>query len=101
MNYLEGYAIGALVGGIIAVYLLTRLILLGFRDRKFDTSSIVVAALIALGIATVLAGYGFAEGGPPNFAQSFSAYVIPTLIVIVIEFLRVKRWKSKSNLPEG
>lgn len=42
------------------------------------------------------AGYGMADGGSPNFMNSFLGYLVPILIVIVIEILRVRRLKAKS-----
>ena len=95
--YEQGYLIGSLIGGIAIIYLMTRLILLAFRDKKRDSRSIVIAACISLFIATVLGGYGFAEGGPPNFLNAFLNYVLQTLIVIGIEIVRVKVKKEESG----
>lgn len=96
--YEQGYLIGWLIGGIAFIYLMTRLVLLAFRDKKYDTRSIVIAACIVLFIATILGGYSFAEGGPPNFLNAFLYYVLQTLIVIGIEIARVKVKKAKSGI---
>ena len=96
MNYEAGYTVGAIMGGVVILYLMTRLILLAFRDKKRSTKSIVISACVSLGIATILAGYGMADGGSPNFMNSFLGYLVPALIVIVIEILRVRHLKAKS-----
>jgi FtsH-binding integral membrane protein len=97
-SYDIGYLIGSLVGGVVIIYLITRVVLVAFRDKKHAISSIVLAAGIALLVATVLAGYGMSEGGSPNFPGSFFAYLIQTLIVIGIEITRVRRLKAKADM---
>jgi uncharacterized membrane protein len=94
------YSMGAMVGGVIAIYLLTRLVLLVFRDKKHEIKFIIISAVVALAIATVLGGFGFADGNQPDFVLSFSMYVIPTVLVVVIEAIRVKLGKSKDKLNQ-
>ena len=94
------YSIGQLIGGVIAIYLLTRLLLLVFRDKKHEMKFITISAAIALFIATVLGGFGFADGNKPDFVLSFSIYVIPAVLVVAIEATRVKLGKSKDKLDQ-
>ena len=94
------YSIGGVIGGIVILYLMTRLILLAFRDNKHKTSAVVISACIALAIATLLAGYGMADGNSPDFLNSFTTYLIPTPIVIAMEVIRLRRAKAKSASSE-
>lgn len=96
MYYEIGYLIAAMMGGVVILYLMTRLVLLVFRDKKHSTVSISISAFVSLGIATILAGYGMSEGDSPDFVNSFVNYLIPAIIVIVIEIFRVRRIKAKS-----
>ena len=72
------------------LYLLTRFILLAFREKKNAPSSIMCAALGALAIATVAGAYGFADGREPDFGAALLRYLIPTLLAMSIELVRIK-----------
>ena len=85
------YLIGQLFGGIVITYLIMRLVMLAFRANKYKPKSIVISAGCTLLIATVIGGFGFADGGPPVFLSAFSVYGIPAVISMGIELFRVSR----------
>lgn len=85
------YSIGAIVGGIFAIYVLMRLILIAFRSHRTKPVSVIVAACIALLLLTLVGAYGFANGGPPAFTTAFSIYFVPALVAMLIELFRSTR----------
>lgn len=96
MNYEFGYLIGAVVGGVVILYLMTRLILLAFRDKKHSTSSIVISAVVALGLANLLYGYNTGLDSPA-FLRAILIYSLSAVIAVVIEVLRVRHMKARSR----
>lgn len=92
------YFAGQVIGGTIIVYLLVRVILLTFRARRTQVAPILISGIVALAIATFIAGFGFgyARGGSPDFAYSFGTYVIPAILAMVIELIRTHRFRTKS-----
>ena len=91
------YLIGQFVGGIIAIYLLMRLVLVAFRRSRYKPESVIAAACMALVIATVLGGYGFGGNGEPMFAASFFTYALPGVFATAIELVRVRRLGDSPN----
>jgi hypothetical protein len=80
--------IGQFVGGLVATYLLSRLCL--WAAAKFNRSwpGILAAHGGSLALATIVAGYGYADGGPPQFFYAFSAYLLPQVVWLVVDLIR-------------
>ena len=79
------------IGALIPLFLISRLTLWAFRDNRYTPEAVVSAAGIALVISTVLAGYGMATNGEPAFARAFLSYLVPAMVVVIIDLLRVRR----------
>ena len=75
---------GFMIGGIFA---LSILMLIWRWALKRWVSGILLpisATLAALFTATLIAGFGLADGGQPLFWLAFTSYLIPALIVGVV-----------------
>ena len=56
--------------------------------------STVTGAVGALTLATVAGGYGFADGGPPQFEQAFATYLPAAIIVLLFGLLTPQKKKG-------
>lgn len=83
MAIVFGQFIGAFLLAVILTTIISALI------RRFTTTSrVFIANGLSLTIATLLGGLGMANGGDPDFFNSFGRYVLPQLAVFAIDFLR-------------
>jgi hypothetical protein len=65
-----------------------------FQRWNDSVPGILTASCLALFIATVVAGFGRADGRDPVFGEAFAVYVIPQLIVLL---LLLWGWNRKKN----
>ena len=80
-------AFGQFIGAFLLAVILTTII--SALIRRFTTTSrVFIANGLSLTIATLLGGLGMADGGDPDFFNSFGTYVLPQLAVFAIDFLR-------------
>lgn len=80
---------GFILGGIVVVYLLIRLWQrMLIRVPMLWAMRVAIATLLAFATATLLAGFGLANGGPPVFAEAALLYLIPAAVAFLIETLR-------------
>jgi hypothetical protein len=83
------FGIASFVGVLVLfTWLLTSLF--DWLLRRWINSPIprlLVAAVVSLALCTVAGGYGFAGGGPPDFAGAFLIYVLPQLVSLGLMFL--------------
>ena len=84
-----------LMGGTLIMYLIIRVVLWAVGKTKLGPKlnllqSIVLAALVALGIGTLIGGYGMADGRDPVFRKAFLAYFVPVSVAMLIELIRRK-----------
>ncbi|TIQ18743.1 MAG: hypothetical protein E5X51_24450 [Mesorhizobium sp.] len=75
------YAFGEFAGGLLGVVFLTALWSLVIRRFLQPPALVYVANLLSLLTATIVGGYGLANGASPNFAYSFGMYAVPQIIV--------------------
>jgi hypothetical protein len=59
----------------------------------------VVANVLALVACSVIAGYGWADGGPPKFEIAFSSYLLPQIVWTVV-WLLILRGRKSSKVSE-
>jgi hypothetical protein len=83
--------IGQLIGGFIAVLLLSRIFWL--TAKRWPNSIGKAAVLDGLtGLVAALAyAIGGADGGPPNFLDGFGIYPPCAALVFVLDAIRLKR----------
>ena len=89
--------LGFWIGAFIILYLVSALVLLAFRDKKYTYQAVTISTLIALAIATLLGGYGLSEGGGPVFMAAFINYFVPAVAVLIVNLLRVSRKQTRSG----
>ena len=87
------YMIGALVGALVAMFLVSRLTLWVFKRLGDKPARILTAHAVACGAAVMLGGLGLANGGPPVFGYAASLYVLPTLLWLAVDLLG---WKGRT-----
>ena len=84
-----------MIGGIVASYILLRLLMYAtrkVRGRPIGAAEIALAGLIVLVIITVGGGYGMKDGLPdPVFLRAFLTYFGPAMLATVIELVRFHR----------
>jgi peptidoglycan/LPS O-acetylase OafA/YrhL len=91
------YSVGAAVGGLIIV----GLIALALSRTAFKSQRPMMRAALCAGIAwliaSVIAGFGMADGGPYAYWAS-AYYVIPTLIVFALLARSFNRdWRDNTS----
>jgi hypothetical protein len=89
------YLIGGFIGGLVGMFLLSRLTLWLFKQLGDNEKRILAAHATAYAIAVTAGGFGFASGGSPRFLYSGGLYVIPTLIWLVVDLLGLKGRRAK------
>ena len=86
---------GQTFGALAASYLLLRLLMYGhrkLRQKPNEAVNIAAMGLLALGVATIVGGYGLQDYAPePLFLNAFATYFGPVMAVTVIELVRFHR----------
>jgi len=85
------------VGAIFGVYLISRFVRLAFGKNKRTYKAALIADSVTLAIATIVGGYGIADGGPPVFQQAFSAYFLPVAIVLAFDLVNAYAISRKTR----
>lgn len=81
------YQTGFILGSIIAIFLLSKLVgVIAFRKISSPKKQIF-SVFVAYVLATVLAGYGLADGGPPEFVEAAIRYGIAAIILLSIQMI--------------
>jgi len=83
-----------LVGGLIICYLISRLLLRVFKSIANPSQRVAFSHLATLGIATLLGGFGMADGGAPRFGHAFAQYLIPVVLLAIVDFVRLARSRT-------
>jgi len=89
--------LGYYVGGFVILYLVSALVLLDFRDKKYTYQAVTIAAAIALAIGTYLAAYGMSTGSGLDFGAAFGSYLPPAIAVLIVNLIRVNRKQAKAE----
>lgn len=89
------YSIGQFFGAFLFIYVFSRLFL--WIARKIlktgllQTRHLILCHTISLTAATLLGGWGFADGGSPKFLQAFYTYLVPELLWFAIDIFQKKK----------
>lgn len=91
--------ISEIVGGVLISTILMGLLLYIFRKLGLTNRLIclAVSAVVTLAGVTVLAGYGFADGGPPVFLLGYYKYSGPVLFATLLHLLNVVRIQKRTR----
>ena len=102
--YAAGQALGRMVGAFLILLLITRLLLLAFKERKHTVLAVSISLIIGTGIAVLVTGSGGILGGSPPpggnaYADVAATYVIPAGLVLAIDLIRL--WLKRSGERDG
>jgi hypothetical protein len=84
-----GFATGYFVGALASTFILIRGI--SWLSRKIGQDPLGLAHLITFAVAVVVGGYGFADGGEPQFVRTATIYGPACLAWFVIDLYRSRR----------
>ena len=62
--YAAGQEVGRMVGAFLILLLITRLLLLAFRQKKYTVLAVSISLIIGTGIAVLITGTGILRGNP-------------------------------------
>lgn len=86
-----------MVGGLLMVAIISRFGRLAFGRNALVTKRQYFRLYgVILGGATIVGGFGLADGGPPRFLEAFMTYLPPTLIVAAFDFYRDRARSRKA-----
>jgi hypothetical protein len=89
------------VGALLGTTLLTQLFLWLLRSWKAEYPRLITANGLSLFLATVLAGFGHADGGAPDFQKSFATYVLPQIVCLLVGLYRANKKSGSSSESLG
>ena len=78
------------LGALFITYFISRLFRLVFKAKHEPTRS-VLAVGATLFLAVLLGGYGFADGGPPQFGHAIALYTPAVLLWLLRDYVRAKK----------
>ena len=88
------YVVATFVGGLVPTFLISRAVMfLGKKVWRGRIADICIAHAISLGLSIVLAAFGYANGGPLNWAVGMM-YALPQAVWLVVDLLRHKGGNS-------
>jgi len=92
------YFIGNLFGGFLLLLVVTTLFYKLLKVIKNFDYRMYIAGFLSLMLATIIGGYGFANGGDPVFGQALVSYLTPQLLVLMMyTVLRNKKIPAKQD----
>ena len=97
--YATGQEIGRIIGAFIALLVVTRLLLLAFKDKKYTVTAVVISLVIGTAIGILVTGSGILQGNPSlggeAIASAATDWLIPAGAVLLIDLIRL--WNRKSR----
>lgn len=96
------YMIGSLVGGLILIYLLSKVWEWALFKRVMDepTSGKLASVVAAWATAGTIGGFGMADGGPYAW-WAFAIYLLPALFVGVFAYRAGAKLSVEQDNPGG
>lgn len=95
-------ALGSFFGATIALLVLGAIfygLLSIVPYLRIHARSLVLSAFLALGAAIILAAFGMADGGPPNWGRAAATYVFPGFLLLVIAVMVQGREQKGVRVP--
>lgn len=92
--------IAFLLGGLLLTFLVSRVLRATVFRRVSGWTRVLGANALTLGVATLVGGFGFADGAPPRFGYALTAYALPVLFWVVVDAIRDRR-ASATPLTES
>jgi len=88
-----------LIGALIPTLLLSRLALCLLSKWKAGMPKIVVANVASLLVTALVAAFGMADGGPPQFGPALGTYALPQLVWLVLDAFRFQKIGAVTIAP--
>ena len=85
------YWIAWLIGALLGTFFVSRLALLTLKHMGYGAGRLVLGHAVSFGAITVIAGYGFEDGGEPQFLGAGITYALPQLFWLAVDLLRWRR----------
>ncbi|HTN14276.1 MAG TPA: hypothetical protein VL094_05685 [Sphingomonadaceae bacterium] len=89
------YFVGQLVGGALAIAVLSILLRLIYRKFLAGNQLVFATVVSAVAVATFLYAFGSADGGTPKFGAGLVQYGIGGVIVAIFWLFRVRKRGGK------
>jgi len=89
------------LGALFIAWIVTRLALFLTTRMKRTTSRLLITHCGSLGVMAILAGFGMADGGEPRFEEAFVRYLLPVLLLFVVDTWLQKRERRESPRAPG
>ncbi len=90
------YWLGAIVGALVGSYLLSRLALWLLKAMGDKRDRILGAHGATFAFVTVAGGYGYADGGEPQFLHAAEIYILPIILWLAIDLLALRGRRAKA-----
>src|SRR5215203_966208 len=87
------------LGALAILGLVTSGLVKLFSKWNDQIPGILTANGVSLFVATVIAGFGMADGRDPVFGEAFSVYVLPQLAILGVSLWYWSRSKNRSAVP--
>ena len=88
-----------MIGAFLILLLITRLLLLAFKKKKYTVMAVAVSLIVATGLGVFITGFGILQGNPAlggdAYADAAATYLIPAGLVLAIDLVRL--WLRKSG----
>ena len=94
------YNVGHLIGGLMATFLVSRLIMRVFRSWNERYKKITIVHLLSFLIICLVAGMGMADGGAFAPLLAGSKYLIPQAIWFFYDIYLLKK-SEKNSIGKG
>lgn len=82
--------VGTILGGIVGVFLLSRIVWWMARRWPNTARKAVLLDTLSYVVVIVVASFGMSLDGSPAVALAAQTYVLPYLVVLVLDLLRIR-----------
>jgi hypothetical protein len=85
-----------LLGALVPTFLISRLFLWPHRKWREGVLRVFVANIASLAVCFVLAGFGYADGGPFAWQRALAGYLLPQIVWLIFDLAMLAK---KRNAP--
>ncbi len=92
-----------MLGAFLLLLLITRLILLAFKTKKYTVMAVSISLIIGTGIAALIIGIGMTSNNPETlnsaYASAAADLLIPATLVLAVDLIRL--WFRRAGQRDG
>lgn len=93
------YWVFFMIGAMVPCFILARGFRWALRKWRKPGSWILTSHALAFVSATILAAWGDVVDGSPDFAAAASKYIIPQLLLVVVDLVNERRGRTAPLTP--